>query len=183
MVLQGKRDIRSRKRDDELPAQNRPKRLRCEGRRRRNRPVPDSAYAAYLFQCQGEEFYAVSCDKGGANIPRTRLVTPTGVPARRARPGAPHHLRRSWIDQLTTIVAAGAPGHAYLVDRNNLGGISENSVPEMPRKRRRRDFNQRSRFASVCTAPAIHCGAARPRGCMASTPAACLAQAERVGPI
>jgi hypothetical protein len=58
------------------------------------------------------------------------------------------------MDQLTTIVAAGGPGHAYLVDRNNLGGISENPVREMPRKRRRRDLGQRSRFASVRTAPA-----------------------------
>jgi hypothetical protein len=33
--------------------------------------VPDSAHAAYLFQCQGEDLYAVSRDKAGANIPTT----------------------------------------------------------------------------------------------------------------
>jgi hypothetical protein len=33
--------------------------------------MPDDAQTAYLFQCDGEELFAVSVDKGGANIPRT----------------------------------------------------------------------------------------------------------------
>jgi len=33
--------------------------------------MPNSARTAYLFQCTGEDLYAVSHDKTGANIPRS----------------------------------------------------------------------------------------------------------------
>ena len=33
--------------------------------------MPDSRRTAYLFQCKGEDLYAISLDKSGANIPRS----------------------------------------------------------------------------------------------------------------
>jgi hypothetical protein len=33
--------------------------------------VPGDGRTAYLFQCDGEELFAVSPEKGGANIPRS----------------------------------------------------------------------------------------------------------------
>ena len=33
--------------------------------------MSDAARAAYLFQCSGEDLYAVSHDRTGANIPRS----------------------------------------------------------------------------------------------------------------
>src|SRR6476659_4666291 len=33
--------------------------------------MPNSARTAYLFQCSGEDLYAVSHDRTGANIPRS----------------------------------------------------------------------------------------------------------------
>jgi hypothetical protein len=33
--------------------------------------MPGDARTAYLFQCDGEELFAVSPEKGGANIPRS----------------------------------------------------------------------------------------------------------------
>jgi hypothetical protein len=33
--------------------------------------MSDAAQAAYLFQCTGEDLYAVSRDRTGANIPRS----------------------------------------------------------------------------------------------------------------
>jgi hypothetical protein len=33
--------------------------------------MPEDAQTAYLFQCDGEELFAVSPDKAGANIPRS----------------------------------------------------------------------------------------------------------------
>ena len=33
--------------------------------------MPDSTRTAYLFQCDGEDLFAVSCDVSGANIPRS----------------------------------------------------------------------------------------------------------------
>ena len=36
----------------------------------KDHPVSNNAQTAYLFQCGGEELFAVSPDKAGANIPR-----------------------------------------------------------------------------------------------------------------
>jgi hypothetical protein len=33
--------------------------------------MKDAARTAYLFQCQGEDLYAISHDKSGSNIPRS----------------------------------------------------------------------------------------------------------------
>jgi hypothetical protein len=33
--------------------------------------MEDTARAAYLFQCQGEDLYAISHDESGSNIPRS----------------------------------------------------------------------------------------------------------------
>lgn len=33
--------------------------------------MPGDVRTAYLFQCEGEQLFAVSPDKGGANIPRS----------------------------------------------------------------------------------------------------------------
>jgi hypothetical protein len=33
--------------------------------------MEDTVHTAYLFQCQGEDLYAVSHDKSGTNIPRS----------------------------------------------------------------------------------------------------------------
>lgn len=33
--------------------------------------MPGDARTAYLFQCEGEQLFAVSPDRGGANIPRS----------------------------------------------------------------------------------------------------------------
>jgi hypothetical protein len=40
--------------------------------------MPGDTRTAFLFQCDGEELFAVSPEKGGANIPRLRIVCADG---------------------------------------------------------------------------------------------------------
>ena len=48
-----------------------PRRGLASQARKKGPHMPGDAQTAYLFQCDGEDLFAVSPDKGGANIPRS----------------------------------------------------------------------------------------------------------------